>query len=310
MPREFSGATVGNALTMNANAEEMMDDEHVDDDPHEAMLNAEAQEADDDGDRPISVEDVGSGHEQSEGAAGHEVKPSPTQHHMRMPDIPQLLYDTNPTPTYDQAAQRLWAATPDQLNKQWARIHIDFSVVHVTLLVDLESLAMPKLCHRDSHGRWAAPAAVTHFYRLDAGDPSDTTVQRVDVEQRTSLSNPRRIPPPDQWLFKVQQLRYRNLEDALLRKTVYTLIDQEEKSTRALIHYARGEPSTDEQRMLDDSAESATPDMQETLQANAAGQVGALALLYDCRWCSTRPPTRCPASTRRRTSCTLRPRAR
>jgi hypothetical protein len=122
----------------------------------------------------------------------------------------------------------------------------------------------------DSHGRWAAPSAVTHFYREDA---DAQMVVRVDSDTRTSLSSPRRIPPPNEYMFKLQQLRYRNLEDASLRKTVYTLVDHDEKGTRALVHYARGEPSTDEQRMLDDSAESATPDMQETLQANATGQV-------------------------------------
>ena len=46
------------------------------------------------------------------------------------------------------------------------------------------------------------------------------------------------------------------------------------------MHYARGESSDDEQRMLDDTAETATPDMQETLTANAEGRVVLYSAAY------------------------------
>jgi len=43
-------------------------------------------------------------------------------------EVPQLIYDTMPTCTCDAAAQRLWYTDDSQFNKQWARIHVDFSV--------------------------------------------------------------------------------------------------------------------------------------------------------------------------------------
>lgn len=115
---------------------------------------------------------------------------------------------------------------------------------------------------------------------------------RVDSpHERPQISSPCRIPPPSEYDFKVQQQRFRNLEDASLRKTIYTLLTHEERGQRALVHYARGmysfvlsigkipvflpqgESSIDEQRMIDENAETATPDMQETLQANKDGKI-------------------------------------
>lgn len=65
-----------------------------------------------------------------------------------MPEIPALTYDTNPTPSFDEAAQRLWFAEKEELNKQWARVHIDFALHHATFVVDLSAMPVPKLCHR------------------------------------------------------------------------------------------------------------------------------------------------------------------
>ena len=61
------------------------------------------------------------------------------------------------------------------------RSYLNFlQIKHVTFLVDLQSLAHPKLCHRDSHGRWAAPSQATHFYRTD---DSDQSVERIDTSK-------------------------------------------------------------------------------------------------------------------------------
>jgi hypothetical protein len=152
MPREFSGAAVGNALQQGPPAsgaattsvadttDQMLHDDDRLLDHSESEVVDDANDSGNE-DRPISVEDDHADH-----TSGAQVEKTAVGG--RRPDIPRLLYDTNPTPTYDQAAARLWFATDDQLNKLWARIHIDFSLSHATFLVDLNALIVPKLCHR------------------------------------------------------------------------------------------------------------------------------------------------------------------